>query len=69
MGLIDFISRNPIGILIPPSQYDEEFVVVSINLFVNNLVMIGNWKFNQLAKRKLAPYRLIQKRAENEKTI
>ena len=27
MGLIDYMSRNPVGLAIPPSEYDEEFVV------------------------------------------
>ena len=37
MGLIDYMSRNPVGLPIPPSEYDEEFVVASINAFINNL--------------------------------
>ena len=69
MGLIDYISRNPIGIAIPPSAYDEEFVVASINSFINNLQLIDNLILNQLANRKLAPYRLIKKRAENKGTV
>ena len=42
MGLIDYISRKPVGIAKPPSAYDEEFVVSSINSFVNNLEIIDN---------------------------
>ena len=42
MGLIDYISRNPVGLAIPPSEYDEEFVVASIRAFINNLEMIDN---------------------------
>ena len=61
MGLIDYISRNPVGIAIPSSSYDKEFVVGSINSFVNNLELIDNLILNQLANRKLAPYRLIKK--------
>ena len=69
MGLIDYISRNPVGIARPSSTSDEEFVVASINSFINNLVMIDNLILNQLANRKLAPYRLIKKRAENKGTV
>ena len=61
MGLIDYMSRIPVGLglAIPPSEYDEEFVVASINSFINNLEMIDNVILNQLAK-KLASYRLIK---------
>ena len=69
MGLFDYVSRTPVGIAIPPSAYDEEIVVVSINSFVNNLETIDNLILNQLANRKLAPYRLIKKRAESKGTI
>ena len=31
------MSRNPVGLAKPPSEYIEEFVVASINAFVNNL--------------------------------
>ena len=61
MRLIDYISRNPVGIAKPPSEYDGEIVVVLINSFVNNLEMIDNLILNQLANRKLTPYRLIKK--------
>ena len=64
MGLIDYISRNLVGIAIPPSDYDEEFVVASINSFINNPESIDNLVLNQLANKKLAPYRQIKKRAE-----
>ena len=37
MGLIDYISRNLVGLAIPPSEYHEEFVVASIRAFINNL--------------------------------
>ena len=36
MELIDYNSRNLVGLAIPPSQYDEEFVVASIKAFINN---------------------------------
>ena len=62
MGLIDYMSRNPIGLAIPPSEYDEEFVVASINSFINNLEMIDNVILNKLADRNLAPCQLIRKR-------
>ena len=66
MGLIGYMSRIPVGLAIPPSEYDEEFVVASINSFINNLEMIDNVILNQLAK-KLASYRLIKKRAKIKK--
>ena len=43
--------------------------LLSINSFVNNLEMIDNLILNQLAKKKLAPYRLIKKRAESKGTV
>ena len=42
MGLIDYMSQNPVGLAIPPSEHDEEFIVVSINSFIFNLGMIDN---------------------------
>ena len=47
MGLIDHLSRNLVGIAMPPSAYDEEFNVASISSFVNNLEMIDNLFLNQ----------------------
>ena len=47
MGLIDYISRNPVGTARPSSTSDEEFVVASINSFINNLEMIDNLILNQ----------------------
>ena len=69
MRFIDYIYQNPVGIAISPSEDDEEFFVKSINLLVNNLEMIDNLILNELANRKLAPYRLIKKRAETKRTI
>ena len=66
---MEYIFQNPVGIATPPSAYDEDFVVASINLVVNNLELINNLILNQLVNRKLAPYRLIKKRAENKMTI
>ena len=66
MGLIDYISRNPVGLAIPTSEYDEEFVVASIRAFINNLEMIGNVILNNLANQNKAPYELIKKRAKNK---
>ena len=43
--------------------------MASINSFVNNLAMIDYLILNQLANKKLAPYRLIKKRAENYRMI
>ena len=37
MGLIDYMSRNPVGLAIPPSEYDEEFVAASIKVIINNI--------------------------------
>ena len=62
MGLIDYMSRDPIGLEIPPSEYDEEFVVASINTFINNFIL------NELANQNLAPCQLIKKRAEHKRT-
>ena len=42
MGLIDYMSRSPVGLAIPPSEYDEEFVVASIDTFINTLEVIDN---------------------------
>ena len=69
MGLIHYMSRNPVGLAIPPSAYDEEFVVASINSFVNNFEMIENIIQNNLAHQNRSPYRLIKKRAENKRTL
>ena len=66
MGLIDYISRNPVGLAIPPSEYDEEFVVASINAFINNLELIDNVILKNLANQNIAPYELIKKRAKNK---
>ena len=66
MGLIDYISRNPVGLAIPPSEYDKEFVVASIRAFINNLEMIDNVILNNLANQSKAPYELIKKRARNK---
>ena len=51
MGLIDYLSRNPIGLAITPSAYDEKFVVASTNSFVNILEMIDNIIPNNLANQ------------------
>ena len=68
MGLIDYKSRNPVGLAIPPSEYYEEFVA-SINAFINNLEMIDNVILNNLANQNKAPYELIKKRAKNKELI
>ena len=69
MGLIDYMSRNPVGLPKPPSEYDEEFLVAAINTFINNLEMIDNVILNQLANQNKAPYDLIKKRAENKRLL
>ena len=61
MGLL-----NPVGLPIPPSEYDKELVVASINTFINNLEMTDNVILNNLAKQNKAPYDLIKKRAGNK---
>ena len=60
MGLIDQMSRNPVGTAIPSSEYDEEFVVASNNEFINNVIL------SSLVNRMLAPCQLIKKRAEKK---
>ena len=68
MGLIDYVSWNLVGLAIPLSEYDQEFVVASINLFIANLEMIDNLILKKPANQKRAPCRLIKTRAENERT-
>ena len=46
MGLVDYMDRNPFGLPIPPSDYDEEFVVTSINSFIINRKVIDNLILN-----------------------
>ena len=60
MGLIDYISQNPVELPIPPSKYDREFVVAAINTFINNLEMINKVILNQLANQNKAPCDLIK---------
>ena len=66
MGLIDYRSRNPVGLAIPPSEYDEKIVVASNNAFINNLESNDNVILNQLANHNKAPYELIKKRAKHK---
>ena len=66
MGLIDYMPQNLAGMAIPPSEYDEEFVVASINAFINNLELIDNVILNNLGNQNKAPYELIKKRAKNK---
>ena len=66
MGLIDCMSRNPAGLTIPLSEYDEEFVVASIRTFINNLKMIDNVILKNLANQNKVPCELIKKRAQNK---
>ena len=59
------MSRYPVGLTIPPSEYDEEEIVVaSISTFINNLETIDNVILNELANQNLAPCQLIKKRAK-----
>ena len=55
------MSKNPVGLAIHPSAYDEEFVLASIRSFINNLEIIDSVILNNLANQKKAPYRLIEK--------
>ena len=66
MGLIDYMSQNPVEFPIPPSEYDEDFVVGAINTFMNNLEMIDIVILKKLANQNKAPYDLIKKRAKNK---
>ena len=66
MGLIEYMSRNPVGLAKPPSEYDDQFVVASINAFINDLELIDNVILNNLANQNKAPYELIKKRAKNK---
>ena len=68
MGLIDNMSQNLVGLAIPPSEYDEDFVVSSISTFINNLEMFDNVILNELANHNLTPCQLIKRRAENNMT-
>ena len=62
------MSEKPVGLAIPPSEYDKELVVASINSLISNLEMIAILFLNQLANKKLAPHRLIKKRKNAIKT-
>ena len=66
IGLIDYMSRIPVEFALPRSEYNEEFVKATINLFIANLEFIEKFVFNQLANQNQAPNRLIKTRAENE---
>ena len=60
------MSRNPVGMAKPPSEYDEELVVASNKAFINNIDLIDNVILNNLANQKKAPCELIKKRAKNK---
>ena len=66
MGLVDYMSRNKVGLPLPPREYDEEFEVAAITTFINNLEIIDNVILNQLANQNKAPCDLIKKRVENK---
>ena len=55
MGLLDYMSQNPVGLPILPSDYDAEFVVAAINTVINNLEVIDNVILNQLANQNKTP--------------
>ena len=56
------------GLAIPPSEYDEEFAVASVNTFINNLEVIDNHILNEIANQNMAPCQLIKKRADYKRT-
>ena len=58
----------PVGLAIPPSEYDEEFSVASFITFLNILEVIDNVVVDELANQNLAPCQLIKKRAEYKRT-
>ena len=64
MGLIDYMSENPVGLAIPPCEYDEEFVVASFIAFINDLEFFDNVILNNRANQNKAPYELIKKRTK-----
>ena len=66
MGLKDYMSRSPVALAKPPSEYDEEFVVASINPFINNLELIDNVILNNLSNQNKAQYELIKKGVKNK---
>ena len=57
MGLIEYMSRNPVGLAIHPSGHDEDFLVALINLLNHSL---DNLILNNVANQKQAPYQLIK---------
>ena len=67
MGLIEYMSRNPVGLAIPLCEYDGDFVVKSINSLITILKIIDKIILNKLDNKK--PYRLIEKRAEKERMV
>ena len=56
------MSQNPVGLAIPPSEYDQELMMrmASINSLIINLEMIDNLILSQLANQKRARNRLIK---------
>ena len=67
MGLIDYMPQNPVGLAIPSSKYDDEFVVASLNTFINNLEVIDNIILNELANQNMANVSTDQKARGNQK--
>ena len=63
------MPRNPVGLSLPPSEYDEEFIEASTNSFNVNLELIDHVILNELANQKRAPNRLIETHAVNEKKL
>ena len=67
-GLIDYMSRNLVGLALLPSEYNEEFDVASIISLFFNLELIDNFILNTLANQNRAPDRLIKKRMEKKES-
>ena len=62
MGIIDYMSKNPVAFVIPPSKYDKELT----SAFINNLELIDNVILNNLTNQNKAPYEMIEKRVKNK---
>ena len=54
MGLIDFMSRNPVGLALPPSKCDEKIVLASINSMIFIIELVDKVILNNLANQKKA---------------
>ena len=64
MLLIDYLSRNPVELALPPTSTTMDLFFASINSFISNIEWNDNVILNNLANQKRAPHRLIKKCAE-----